>query len=55
MNRSAWTDREFVSHMDDLGNVCRDLVAAIIIFLVIAFLAHCLADFMTPCQTGVLC
>jgi hypothetical protein len=55
MNRSAWTDREFKAHIDDLGNVCRDMVAAIVIVLVIAFLAHCLADFLTPCQAGALC
>ena len=53
--RSAWTDREFVEHINDLGNVCRDMVAAIIVVLCVAFLAHCLADFFTPCQAGVLC
>lgn len=55
LSRRDWTDREFKQHMDDLAQVPRDLLTAIIVVLATMGLAHCLAEFLTFCEVGALC
>lgn len=51
MDRSAWTDRDFVAHMGRLA----DLSRAVITVAACLAIAWLLTEAFTPCLEGTLC